>query len=109
MDGESSDNIRFLNDCVNWFNHPIEIIKPTYAKSHFEVVEKQKTVNTPYGAPCTLYLKKRTRWEIEDKIRSWDFQALGYDITEKHRAERFKEQYPKAKAKFPLIEAGLSK
>ena len=109
LDGESSDNIRFLNDCVNWFNHPIEIIKPTYAKSHFEVVEKQKTVNTPYGAPCTLYLKKRTRWEIEDKIRSWDFQALGYDITEKHRAERFKEQYPKAKAKFPLIEAGLSK
>lgn len=109
LGGESSDNIRFLNDCVDWYNHPIEIVEPNYAKSHFEVIKKCRCINTPYGAPCTLKLKKQTRWQIEDKIGSWDFQALGYDITEKHRAERFKEQYPKAKAKFPLIEAGLSK
>lgn len=109
LGGESSDNMRFLKDCENWYNHPIEIVEPAFAKSHFEVIEKCRCINTPFGAPCTLKLKKQTRWQIEDKIRFWNFQALGYDITEKHRAERFKEQYPKAKAKFPLIEAGLSK
>lgn len=109
LSGESADNMRFLEDCERWFNHSIEVVVPSLAKSHFEVIEKQKCINTPFGAPCTLQLKKKTRWQIEDKIGSWDFQALGYDITEKHRAERFKEQYPKAKAKFPLIEANLSK
>lgn len=109
LSGESADNMRFLEDCEQWFNHSIEVVVPSLAKSHFEVIEKQKCINTPFGAPCTLQLKKKTRWQIEDKIGSWDFQALGYDITEKHRAERFKEQYPKAKAKFPLIEANLSK
>lgn len=109
LSGESADNMRFLKDCERWYNHPIEIVIPKYAKSHWEVIEKQRGINTPYGAPCTMYLKKKTRWQIEDEIGEWDIQALGYDITEKHRAERFHEQYPKTKAKFPLIEANLTK
>lgn len=106
---EHPDSKRFLKDCENWFNHPIEIYTTSKYSGHFDVIEKKKFINSPTGAPCTLELKKKVRWWIEDSIGKWDAQVIGYDISEKKRADRFKLQYPYAKPIFPLIEHQLTK
>ena len=106
---EHPDSVRFLHDCEKWFNHPIEIYSSSEYHSHFDVIEKTKFLNSPYGARCTLELKKKVRWAIEDEMKVWDGQVIGYDISEKNRAIRFRQQYPKAKAIFPLVEHQLSK
>lgn len=61
------------------------------------------------GASCTLELKKRMRWKIEDECPDYEAQVFGFDATETLRAKRFSEQYPKAKPVYPLMDRGLSK
>lgn len=106
---EHPDSMRFLSDCETWFNHDIEVFSSSKYKNHFDVIENRRCINTPYGAPCTLELKKKVRWKVEDDFGQWDGQVFGYDISERKRAARFKEQNPGAKGIFPLIEKGLSK
>lgn len=106
---EHEDSKRFLHDCEEWFNHPIEIYSSPKFSGHFDVIERKKFLNSPTGASCSLELKKKVRWMIEDSIGCWESQTFGFDISEKKRAQRFSEQYPNAKAVFPLIEMGLSK
>lgn len=106
---EHPDSLRFLHDCEEWFNHPIEIYSSPKYSGHFDVIEKKRFLNSPTGAPCTLELKKKVRWMIEDSIGKWDAQVIGYDISEEKRATRFRLQYPKAKPVFPLIEHQLTK
>lgn len=107
--GEHSDNVRFLNECQEWFGHHIEIWKSEKFDSPYDVWKSRHYLNSPYGAPCTLELKKKVRWRIEDVIKNWNAQVFGFDISEKKRAIRFNEQNRKAKAVFPLIERNLSK
>lgn len=106
---EHPDSMRFLHDCESWFGQKIEVYSSHRYKSHFDVIERKRCINTPFGAPCTLELKKKVRWSLEDSFGEWDGQVFGYDISERKRAQRFTEQNPKAKAIFPLIESGLSK
>lgn len=106
---EHEDSKRFLHDCEKWFNHPIEIYSSTKFKGHFDVIEKRRFLNSPGGAACTLELKKKVRWVVEDSVGYWETQTFGFDISESKRAQRFAEQYPETKAIFPLIEKGLSK
>ena len=107
-DSESTDNWRFLRECEKRWNHHISCYSSPKYKSHWDVINDLRCINTPWGAPCTRYLKKNVRYMIEDHMH-WDAQIMGYDITEQKRAQRFTEQYPATKAEFPLIEAGLSK
>lgn len=106
---EHPDSQRFLHDCENWFGRKVEVYCSEEYHNHFNVIERKKCINTPYGAPCTLELKKRVRWRIEDDVRKWDAQVFGYDVSERQRAIRFRQQYPKAKAIYPLIDAQLTK
>ena len=106
---EHEDSIRFLHDCEKWFNHKIEIVSSDKYAGHFDVIQKKRFLNSPYGAPCTLELKKKVRWKIEDRIGEWDGQVFGFDVSEIHRATRFQQQYPSAKPIYPLIENQLSK
>ena len=106
---EHADSMRFLHDCEKWFNHPIEIYSSPKFVNHWDVIERERFLNSPFGARCTLELKKKVRWMIEDEIKNWDAQMFGFDISETKRAIRFKEQYPMTKACFPLIEKQLSK
>lgn len=106
---EHKDSLRFLHDCESWFNHKIEIVSSDKYTGHFDVIQKKRFLNSPYGAPCTLELKKKVRWKIEDEVRNWDGQVFGFDVSEIHRAVRFQEQYPLAKPIYPLIEHQLSK
>lgn len=103
------DSMRFLQDCEKWFGQQIEIVKSDSFASPFDVWKKRRYLNGVNGAPCTLYLKKKVRYKIQDKIKTWDSQVIGFDISEKKRADRFLLQYPDVKPKFPLIENQLSK
>lgn len=62
------------------------------------------------GAKCTEVLKKRVRKEWEDSHKDFDITYVwGFDIEEKHRADRLLETMPDFRHEFPLIEKGLSK
>ena len=106
---EHEDSIRFLHDCEDWFGQKVEIYSSEKYSGHFDVIRKKKFLNSPVGAPCTLELKKKVRWQLEDSIKEWEGQIFGYDVSEQHRAQRFMEQNPKAKPVYPLIESQLSK
>ena len=105
------DSLRFLKDCENWYGQKIEIHRSLKYSSHFDVIERKHFINSPYGAPCTLELKKKVRYSIEDEQKNWHGQIFGFDYcsNEIKRAERFLVEYPKAKAIFPLIEKQLTK
>lgn len=106
---EHEDSFRFLKDCEQWFGHEIEIVFNNTYKSAFDVIEKKKYINGPAGARCTLELKKKVRWQIEKQVGTWERQIIGFDSSERKRAQRFSEQYPTTKAYYPLINHSLSK
>lgn len=106
---EEHDSFRFIEDCEDWFCHDIETFKSPKYVDAFDVFEKTKYLAGPSGARCTLELKKKVRYMIEDTLGDWCRQVFGFDASEDKRAKRFDEQYPKAKAWFPLIMRQLSK
>lgn len=110
IDSAHSDNERFLKECEEYFGIKINILKSKKYKDQYEVIEKTKYVNGKDGARCTLELKKNLRFQIEKEI-DYKYQVMGFEFSKKeiNRAIRFIEQYPNAKAIFPLIELGLSK
>ncbi|MBO7182827.1 MAG: phosphoadenosine phosphosulfate reductase family protein [Bacteroidales bacterium] len=105
------DNMRFLEDCQRWFNHSIDIHRSNKFNSVFDVIEKKRFINTAFGAPCTLELKKKVRYSIENELQNWEGQIFGFDFCKKeiHRAERFSAEYPNAKPIYPLIQHQLTK
>lgn len=104
------DHERFLKDCEKWYGQPIVTMKNRKYESPIDVILKDRYINGPTGARCTLKLKKELRFKIEE-IHPYDFQVFGFEFERKQiaRRDRFVEQYPNARGIFPLIEAGLSK
>lgn len=104
------DSLRFIKDCEKVIKKEVLILKSDNFTSVDEVCRKTKTVNTPYGAPCTGFLKKavRANWERqhlwEELIYVW-----GMDCTERRRANSIVQNFPEFKHEFPLIEKGLTK
>lgn len=109
IDSQHPDSLRFLHDCEKLLGREIEILQSDKYKTVDEVIEKRRCFNTPHGALCTFELKKRVRqkWECENGIGHT--YIWGYDVNEKHRAERIVENMPEFNHEFPLIEHGLSK
>ena len=118
IDSAHEDNERFKSDCEKWYGCKIETVQSKHFKDQFEVIEKIGAVNTPYGAPCTLQLKKQVRWDMEelysynlfnDEVilnQIWGFE---YNKDEVNRAIRHGQQYPETNPLFPLIEKGIDK
>lgn len=104
---EHEDNLRFIKDCENWYQHPITILKSKKYTDTFDVYEKTKYIAGIYGARCSLELKKKVRQEFED-LES-DLQIFGFDYKEKRRAKRFNENNPEVLTEFPLIDNELTK
>ena len=104
---QHSDTLRFLHNCEKAMSKKIEILQSRY-ESVENVIRQFRYINSPYGAVCTRVLKKRVRkeWEYgkKDLIYIW-----GYDVSERHRAERIIEAMPKYEHIFPLIERNLTK
>jgi 3'-phosphoadenosine 5'-phosphosulfate sulfotransferase (PAPS reductase)/FAD synthetase len=114
IDDAHPDTMRFVMDCQNWFNKPINIIQSRYKSVHAAIMATAAYpsgvyVNGPRGASCTRYLKRQLRqeWEygqIEQLRYVW-----GMDYQEKHRAERLPFSMPNQIHLFPLIDRKLSK
>jgi hypothetical protein len=104
------DHIRFLADMERVYGQKITVIRNKKYESAIDVVKKERFINSPNGARCTNELKKKMRIQLE-KMVDYDFQVFGfeYDTQQINRAIRFNEQYPTAKAIYPLIELGLTK
>lgn len=104
------DSLRFLADCVPHLSVPIEIIgNNAYGQRIENVIRKERYINGPGGAKCTMMLKKRVRQEWERKNADADTVYIwGYDVDERKRAERILESSEFC-CEFPLIEAGLTK
>lgn len=108
---EHPDNIRFLKDCEEWYGCKIETIRSDKYSCVEDVLLRKKFINGPMGASCTKELKKRVRYSFEDVLGEWGGQIWGFDFCkdEINRAIRFKQQNPKTKPLFPLIERMLTK
>lgn len=109
IDDQHEDSMRFLKDCEKALGKEIEILQSPY-KNVNNVIKQFRFINSPYGAKCTEILKKRVRkeWEYEHKDEDLTY-IWGYDIEERHRAERLLESMPQFKHKFPLIDRGFKK
>lgn len=103
---EHPDNERFIADCQEWFGHEVLRLKSSSYEDTWAVWEKRRFINGPNGAPCTIELKKKLRFEIEDP---GDVQVFGYTAEEQHRADRFREANPEVTLHTPLISRGLGK
>ena len=107
IEDQHEDTMRFLKDCEKALGKEIEILQSQY-KNVENVVKTFRFINSPYGAKCTQVLKKRVRKEWEQGKKDLTY-IWGYDLSEKHRAERLLEAMPEFNHRFPLIERGFSK
>jgi hypothetical protein len=87
---EHPDNMRFLKDVEKWLNKKIIIHgNPDYpSNSAVDVWNDRKFMSSPYGAPCTVELKKKARQDFERK-NAIDYHVLGFTYDEMNRHERF--------------------
>lgn len=110
IDDQHNDSIRFIKDCEKALNKEIEIIKSEKYNCVEDVILKKKFINSPYGSPCSLELKRRVRekWEEEQNENTFTY-IWGYDSNEKKRAERLKSTSIEYTHIFPLIEKNLTK
>jgi len=108
VDEEDADNRRFLKDVEKWLGVDIEEARNSkYPKaSCVEVWNDRSFMSSPYGAPCTLELKKAARYEWESKNHT-DHHVLGFTLNEKDRHDNFvKSERPLLPV---LIDEGLTK
>lgn len=111
IDSAHPDNDRFMAQCEEWYGKKIRVERaPEKYKDQFDVILKDKYVNGPAGARCTLILKKMVRQKLEKEL-DYSGQVFGFEYTKKevNRAIRFQEQYPDAIPLFPLIENKMNK
>ena len=110
---QHEDSRRFIRDCESSLDISIEILRSDKYKNVADVCRQHRMINSPWGAACTGMLKKavRKQWESEQYANGvTDLTYIwGYDVEEKHRAERIKESFPEFNHEFPLIDRGLTK
>lgn len=87
---EDDDNQRFLKDIEKWLGIKIHTAinskYPSY--SCVEVWDDRQYMSGINGAPCTLELKKKARYEWEIKNRP-DWTVMGFTKEEKDRFDNF--------------------
>lgn len=108
IEDQHPDSMRFLSNCEKVLGKKINMISSPYRNVE-NVIQQFRFINSPYGAKCTEVLKRRVRKEWERQQNEPITYVWGYDVSEKHRAERMEESMPEFKHEFPLIEHGLSK
>lgn len=106
---EDQDNRRFSADVGSWLGVPIETaVNPAYpSASCVDVWERRKFMSSPYGAPCTVHLKKEARYAWETANRP-DWHVLGFTADESARHARF-VQTERSNVLPVLIEARMTK
>lgn len=103
-----SDNQRFIKNCENWYGKKILTAQHSKFKNPLEIAAVE-VFNTPWGAPCTKYLKKEVRQQIQNNYNN-PIHIFGFEYTKKeiNRAYRWKQQNT-YNVYFPLIERQWNK
>lgn len=104
--GEHPDNGRFLQAVANWLNKPVTVLRNPKYTDHIDVVLRDRYVNGPTGARCTLVLKRRLREAYQHPD---DLHVFGFDADEGDRVTDFAENNPGLTFTAPLVDAGLTK
>lgn len=88
---EDEDNQRFARDIERWLNIKIQqAVNSKYKTCSIEEVwEDRQYMAGIHGAPCTLELKKKARYEWEIKNRP-DWTVMGFTKEEKDRFDNFR-------------------
>jgi len=106
---QHEDSLRFLHDFEKVLGKEITILQSRYENVD-QVQQQFRYINGPYGAKCTEILKKRVRKEWEQENKEHDITYIwGFDLDEKHRADRIVETMTDYKHEFPLIERNMTK
>ena len=104
---EHPDNGRFQAECQEWFGQEITLLRSkAYNADIFEVFQGERFLIGPHGAPCTRFLKKMPRLEMQQLD---DVHVFGYTVEETNRVEQFKKTYPGTQISTPLIDFNLTK
>lgn len=109
VEDQHEDSERFIKDCEKALGKKIEFLQSPY-KSVENVVKTFRYINGVAGAKCTEVLKKRVRKQWEYAHKDYEITYVwGFDVEERHRAERLLESMTDFRHEFPLIDKGLSK
>lgn len=105
---EHPDNLRFREECEDWFGCGVFVLASNAYVDTWDVWERERFIASHAGAPCTGLLK---RAPFHDFSRPGDLLVFGYtaDRRDVERAEALRRQNFELKLWFPLIEAGLTK
>lgn len=109
---EHEDTYRFLEDCSEWYELPIEKLSaiPTAYESIEHVWKKHLSLNVANGAICSYMLKRRVR-EKWEKTNEWTHQVFGFEFDKKefNRANSMLLNHSQTRPIFPLMMLGLNK
>lgn len=111
------DSIRFIKDCETVLGKEIIFLRSQIYENVNDVFYRKRFIRSNTGACCTQALKKSVRksWELDflKKYGIDEFYKLtyvwGFDVNEKHRADRVVQYMPEFTHEFPLIDKGMSK
>ena len=109
VSNQHPDSLRFLHDCEKLLGRDITILQSDRYESVDDVIERTRCINTPFGAPCTKFLKKEVRKKWESEHPGFHTYVWGFDANEIKRAERLEKAMSDYEHEFPLIEHGLTK
>jgi 3'-phosphoadenosine 5'-phosphosulfate sulfotransferase (PAPS reductase)/FAD synthetase len=113
INDQHPDTLRFIHDCEEWFDRPVEILQGKYKTVEQACLAFGKGYLVgPAGANCTRLLKRRVRhdWEMVNPGRHT--YVWGMDFEEKKRMDGphgIIASNPDQDHVVPLIENGLTK
>ena len=110
IEDQHPDSLRFIKDCEKVLGKEIEILKSPYGSVE-NAIRACGVITLPKGfAPCTNWLKKRTRKQWEYEHREYDITYVwGFDCDEKKRAENLVSTMFEFDHIFPLIDKNITK
>lgn len=111
IDDQHPDSMRFVKDCEKALGKEIKILKSPYGSVENCILAANGFKNARTGFYfCTGWLKKRVRqtWE-HSQIGNRLTYVWGFDVDEKHRAERLDSALQNINHENPLIREQLKK
>lgn len=107
---EHADNRRFLSDCKEWFNHPIQVLRDEKDNASTDAIWLRKRFMVGMrNAPCSVHLKHDLLDEFVALMPSPVVNVFGFTAEEVDRFDRFKSNHPDWLCEAPLIEQNLTK
>lgn len=111
IEDQHQDTYRFKADCERWYGRGINTVRSDKYSSVGDVIEKDRYINGPNGARCSMVLKRWVREAVQDRTH-YDAHVFGFEFAVKEiaRAVRFQFDHGNINPRFPLInESRLNK